>query len=277
MKTLISVILRFHVFLLFILLEIISLSFVISADIEKKNVFFSSANAVSGFFNKNINGLSSYFSLRSENVQLVNENLRLRKELAQIKLFQNIPDHPEIDTSGTYHYEYYSARVIKNTVSRNHNYITIDKGRRDGIEKDFGVISSNGVVGIVIATSDRYSLVVSILNTNLGISGRIKKNNYYGTVQWEGGNYRYIDMYEIPNHLLLSIGDTIVTSGYSAIFPEGIGIGTVSKIDKNVSNNFFDLQLELLTDFKSLYDVYVINNKNRREQVLLEKKVEDEY
>jgi rod shape-determining protein MreC len=277
MKTLISVILRFHVFLLFILLEILSLSFVISSDIEKKNVFFSSANAISGFFNKNINNLSSYFWLKSENKQLVNENLRLRKELAQIKLFQNLPTHPKVDTSSTYRYEYYPARVIKNTVSRNHNYITIDKGRRDGIEKDFGVISSEGVVGIVVATSERYSLVISILNTNLGISGKIKKNNYYGTVQWEGGNYRYIDMYEIPNHLMISIGDTIVTSGYSAIFPEGVGIGTISKIDKNTSNNFFDLQLELLSDFKNLYSVYVINNKNRWEQIQLEKTVEDEY
>jgi len=277
MKTLIGAILRFHVFLLFILLEIFSLSFVISADIEKKNVFFSSANAISGFFNKNINSLTSYFYLKSENKLLVSENLRLRKELGQIKLFQDFPDHPAIDTSGTYNYEYYPARVIKNTISRNSNYITIDKGRRDGIEKDFGVISSDGVVGIVIATSERYSLVVSILNTNLGISGKIKKNNYYGTVQWEGGNYRNIDMYEIPNHLMLSIGDTIVTSGYSAVFPEGIGIGTVSKIDKNISNNFYDLQLQLLTDFKNIYSVYVVNNKNRREQILLEKTEEDEY
>jgi rod shape-determining protein MreC len=253
------------------------MSFVISADIEKKNVFFSSANAVSGFFNKNINDLASYFWLRTENKQLVNENLRLRKELSLLKLFQNLPNNSSIDTSGAYRYEYYPARVIKNTISRERNFITIDKGRRDGIEKDFGVISSNGVVGTVVATSERYSLVVSILNTSWGISGKIKKNNYYGSIKWEGFDYRYVNMYEIPNHLKISIGDTIVTSGYSAIFPEGIGVGTISTIDKNTSNNFFDMKLELLTDFKNLFQVYVVNNKNRKEQILLEKKVEDEY
>jgi rod shape-determining protein MreC len=277
MRTLINTILRFHVFLLFIVLEIISLSLVISADIEKKNVFFTTANSFSGFINKKVNSISTYFWLKSENNQLVNENLRLRKELAQIKIFQNYQAGSFIDSSRTSRFEYYSAKVIRNSISKDKNYITIDKGSKDGIEKNFGVISSEGVVGVVIATSENYSLVVSILNTNWGLSGKIKKNNYYGEIQWEGRDYRYVDMYEIPNHLKISIGDTIVTSGYSAFFPEGLDIGTISKIDKNISNNFFDIELKLLSDFKSLYHVYVINNKNRREQILLENTVEDEY
>jgi len=276
MKTLLSIILRFHVFLIFVLLEIISLSILISADIEKKNVFFSSANSISGFLNKNINDLTSYFWLKNENKQLVTENLRLRKELVQIKLSGKLTDTSFTDSSA-YHYQYYPARVIKNTISGTRNYITIDKGKRDGIENDFGVISPEGIVGTVVATSERYSLVVSILNTNWGTSGKFKKNNYYGTVQWEGNDYRYVNMYEIPNHLKISSGDTVVTSGYSSVFPEGIGIGTVSKINRNTSNNFYDLELQLLTDFKNLYHVYVVNNKNRREQILLEKTVEDEY
>ena len=277
MRTLINFILRFHVILVFLLLELISLSVVISADIEKKNVFFSTANAFSGFINKNINDLSSYFWLRSENKQMVNENLRLRRELAQIKLSTNYNPQVKVDSAGPYYYEYIPARVIKNSISMSKNYLTLDKGRKDGIEKDFGVVSSQGIVGTVIATSERYSLVVSILNTGWGISGKIKKNNYYGPIQWEGGDYKYINMYEIPNHVKISIGDTVVTSGYSAVYPEGIDIGRISKIDKNISNNFFDLELQLLTDFKNLYQVYVINNKNRREQVLLEKTIEDEY
>jgi rod shape-determining protein MreC len=277
MRTLINTILRFHVFLLFVVLEIISLSIVISADIEKKNVFFSTANSFSGFINKKVNNISTYFWLNSENKQLVNENLRLRKELAQIKIFQNYQTGSFVDTSRTNRFEYYSAKVIRNSISKDKNFITIDKGRKDGIEKNFGVISAEGVVGVVIATSENYSLVVSILNTNWGLSGKIKKNNYYGEIQWEGKDYRYVDMYEIPNHLKISIGDTIVTSGYSAFFPEGIDVGTISKIDKNISNNFFDIELKLLADFKCLYHVYVINNKNRREQILLENTVEDEY
>jgi rod shape-determining protein MreC len=265
------------VLLLFIFLEIIALAMVISSDVEKKNVYFSSANSIAGVINKNLNDMSSYFALRIENGQLVAENLRLRKDLGELKISQNYSGPAVVDTSGAYRYEYSPARVIKNSISKNKNYITIDKGEKDGVEKNFGVISPSGVVGVVVATSRKYSLVVSILNTGWGISGKIKKNNYYGQIQWEGGDYRYVDMYEIPNHLKISLGDTVVTSGFSAIFPEGIEIGTISKIDKNTSNNFFNIEVELLTDFKNLFQVYVVNNKNRREQILLEKKVEDEY
>lgn len=277
MRTLLNAILRYHFFILFVLLEVISLSIVISADIEKKNVFFSSANIVSGFFNEKIKSLESYFVLNIQNKQLLEENVRLRNQIEEVKSNYSNASLSFVDTSGPYRFEYIPARVIKNTVSRNKNFITLDRGEKDGVEKDFGVISSNGVVGIVVATSKRYSLVVSILNTDLGISGKIKKNNYFGSVQWQAGDYRYASMYEIPNHLKISIGDTIITSGYSAVFPEGLDIGLISKVEKNVSNNFFNLEIELLTDYKNLYNVYIVNNKNRREQILLENTVKDEY
>ncbi len=277
MRTLINAILRYHFFILFVLLEVISLSIVISADIEKKNVFFSSANIVSGFFNEKIKSLESYFVLNIQNKQLLEENVRLRNQIEEVKSNYSNASLSFVDTSGPYRFEYIPARVIKNTVSRNKNFITLDRGEKDGVEKDFGVISSNGVVGIVVATSKRYSLVVSILNTDIGISGKIKKNNYFGSVQWQAGDYRYASMYEIPNHLKISIGDTIITSGYSAVFPEGLDIGLISKVEKNVSNNFFNLEIELLTDYKNLYNVYIVNNKNRREQILLENTVKDEY
>lgn len=277
MRTLLNAILRYHFFILFVLLEVISLSIVISADIEKKNVFFSSANIVSGFFNEKIKSLESYFVLNIQNKQLLEENVRLRNQIEEVKSNYSNASLSFVDTSGPYRFEYIPARVIKNTVSRNKNFITLDRGEKDGVEKDFGVISSNGVVGIVVATSKRYSLVVSILNTDIGISGKIKKNNYFGSVQWQAGDYRYASMYEIPNHLKISIGDTIITSGYSAVFPEGLDIGLISKVEKNVSNNFFNLEIELLTDYKNLYNVYIVNNKNRREQILLENTVKDEY
>lgn len=277
MKTLINLIIKYNFIFLFILLEGISLSLVVSSDIEKKIVFFSSANAVSGFINNKINSLTSYLSIRHENLELLAENLKLKNQLVKLK---NSKDNSMIaytDTSGAYHMEYISAKVINNTVSKNKNFVTIDKGEKDGVEKDFAVISPHGVVGIVLATSKRYSLVVSMLNTAFGISAKIKRNNYFGSIQWNGQDYRYATMYEIPNHLKISMGDTVVTSGYSAIFPEGIDIGIISKVDKNMSNNFFNIEIELLTDFKSLSNVYVINNKNRREQILLENLVKDEY
>jgi len=272
-----NVILKYYFVLLFILLEVISLSLVVSSDIEKKIVFFSSANAVSGFINKQIYSLTSYLSLRRDNLELARENINLKNQIVKIRDIQKSQTTKFIDTSGAYHFEYIAAKVINNTVSKNKNFITIDKGEKDGIKKDFAVTSPHGVVGIVIATSKRYSLVVSLLNTGFGISGKIKRNNYYGSIQWTSQNYRYAKMYEIPNHLKISLGDTVITSGFSAVFPAGIDIGVISKVDKNISNNFFDIEIELLTDFKNLSDVYIINNKNRREQILLENTVKDEY
>lgn len=277
MKTLINVILRYHFFLLFVLLEGIALIMVISSDVEKKNAFFTSANAVSGSINKKINNWTAYFTLDKENEELRSENLKLKNELEVLKSTQRKTLKFKPDTSSAYHYEYLKASVIKNTVTRSKNFVTLDKGELDGVEKDFGVISPNGVVGVIIATSKRYSLAVSILNDRIGISAKIKKNEFYGSVHWDGDDYRYVTLSGIPNHLNLVIGDTIVTSGYSAIFPKNVLIGTISKLGKDESTNFYDLQVKLSTDFKSLFNVYIVNNKNRKEQILLENIAEDEY
>ena len=277
MKTLIKVILRFHFFIIFIILEVISISMVIFADVEKKNVFFSSANSFTGYFNNKLNNWNSYFLLDKENEQLRYENIKLKNQLESLKSYQYSLQKFEIDTASPYQYGYLKARVIKNSVSKEKNFITIDKGEKDGVEKDFGVISSKGLVGIVVATSKHYSLVISLLNNRIGISAKIKKNNYFGSIQWNGDNYRFANLSEIPNHLDISVGDTVVTNNYSAIFPENIDIGIISKISRNKSDNFYNLEIELSSDFKSLYDVYVVNNKNRREQILLENIAEDEY
>ncbi len=277
MKTLINVILRYHFFLLFVLLEGIALIMVISSDIEKKNAFFTSANSVSGYFNQKFNNWTAYFSLDKENESLREENSKLKNELEVLKSTQRKTFSFKLDTSGAYRYEYLKARVIKNTVSRSKNFITLDKGELDGVEKDFGVISPDGVVGIIVATSKRYSLAISILNDRIGVSAKIKKNEFYGSVHWDGGDYSIANLSGIPNHLDLIVGDTIVTSGYSAIFPKDVLIGTISKLGKDESTNFYDLQIKLSADFKSLYNVYIVNNKNRKEQILLEKIAEDEY
>lgn len=277
MKTLINVLLRYHFFLLFIFLEGIALIIVISSDVEKKNAFFSSANSISGYLNSKVNNWTSYFSLTSENELLRNENIKLKSQLEAIKASLRPNQMFITDTSSSFSYEYLGARVIKNTVTKDKNFITIDKGAKDGVEKDFGVIGPNGMVGIVVATSNHYALVISILNNRLGFSAKIKKNNFFGSIQWDGEDYRSVTLSEIPNHLDLSVGDTVVSSGYSAIFPENILIGTISKFEKNESTNFYDLDVKLTTDFKSLSNVYVVNNKNRREQILLENIAEDEY
>ncbi len=276
MRKLLNLIVRFHFFILFVLFEVVSLKMVISSDHTKRKAFFSSANAVSGFISTNINNLNSYFELSQQNNQLVKENHRLINELESLKHALN-QDTFKTDTSSAYNFAYLNAKVIKNTVSKSRNFITIDKGDKDGVEKDFAVIGIDGIVGVVVATSKHYSLVVSILNERIGISAKLKNQNFFGTVHWEGDSYRYAKLSGIPNHLTLSEGDTIVSSGFSSIFPANIPIGVISKFTKNGSTNFFDIDLRLITDMKSIENVYVVNNKNMREQILLEKIAEDEY
>ncbi len=249
---------------------------VISSDMTKKKSFFSSANAVSGFINSKINNLSSYFELKDENAQLIKENVRLITELEQLKNSIN-NDIFRVDTSTAYNFAYLNAKVIKNTVSKSRNFLTIDKGEKDGVEKDFAVVGIDGIVGVVVATSKHYSLVVSILNERIGISAKLLKNNFFGTVQWDGYSYRFAKLSGIPNHLNLAPGDTVVSSGFSSIFPANIPIGVISKFRKNESTNFFDIDVRLTTDMKSVKNVYVVNNKNKREQVFLDKIAEDEY
>lgn len=251
---------------------------VISEDLEKKNAVFSSANSISGFFQKKLNTWFAYFSLAQENEELRNENLELRNLLNKNQTKKSI-EKINADTSQTdsLKYTYISARVINNSIYKKQNYITLNKGSADGIKKEFAVIGLKGIVGVVVAVSKNYSLVVSVLNNRFGISAKIKKNNQFGSVHWNKNDYRLANLMEIPNHIKVSKGDTIVTSGFSAIFPPGINIGTIDKINTNVSNNFYEILIKLSTDFKSLHHIYVVNNSMRNEQLFLENTVSDEY
>ncbi|RLD81702.1 MAG: rod shape-determining protein MreC [Bacteroidetes bacterium] len=278
MKALINVIIRFHLVLLFIVLELISIRMVIFEDLEKKNAVFSSANAISGFFHKKLNTWFAYFSLAEENEVLRNENLELRNLLNKTQIQKSI-EKINTDTSQTdsLQYTYISARVINNSIYKKQNYITLNKGLADGIKKEYAVINQKGIVGVVVAVSKHYSLVVSILNNRIRISAKIKQSNQFGSVHWNKNDYQFANLMEIPNHFKVSIGDTIVSSGFSAIFPPDINIGTITQINTNQSNNFYEINIKLTADFKSLYYVYVVDNSLRKEQLFLENTINDEH
>ncbi len=251
---------------------------VIFEDVEKRNAFFSSANSVSGYFHNKLNTWFAYFSLAQENEVLRNENLKLKNFLNTTQK-QELLKKIETDTSKTdsIKYNFISARVINNSIYKKQNYITLNKGSIDGIKKESGVISSQGIVGVVVAVSKHYSLVISILNDRIGISAKIKKGMQFGSVKWNKNDYRYAELMEIPNHIEISEGDTIVSSGFSAIFPPNINIGTIEKFNSNKSNNFYKIEIRLTTDFKSLYYVYVIDNTMKKEQLFLESLLNNEY
>jgi rod shape-determining protein MreC len=167
-------------------------------------------------------------------------------------------------------YDVVMAKVVNNSVMYLSNYITIDKGRKDGIRPDMGVISEGGVVGIVSMVSDHYAVVIPLLNPKFRLSCKVLGSSYFGSMSWDGRSARYAKLDELPRHVEFKEGDIIVTSGFSAIFPEGIMVGNVSSFERQHNDNFYSLTVRLTTDFHRLNNVMVIRNYRHEEQIQLE-------
>lgn len=267
---------RYHYVLLFVLLEIISVAILLNSNKNKNIRFMSSANDVSGFFSENFNVITEYFSLKEKNEQLASEVAKLRNSSLKAYKSNSVEELFVEDTVYKQQYLYYSARVVNNSINKNYNYITINKGRKQGIKPDMAVVSTEGIVGVVGSVSENYSSVISVLNKKLGISAKIKKNGYFGSLSWAGKNCKEAKLKEIPNHVKITNGDTIITSGYSLIFPEGIPIGTIKKIDYEKGGNFYEIIVSLNTNFQNVSNVYIIHNLFKEEQDKLEKLTRDD-
>jgi rod shape-determining protein MreC len=224
---------------------------------------------INGYFSRKQNNLAQYLSLKDINNQLANENANLKNEIE--RLIHEVPTTSVQvkDSVNKQSYSYITAKVLNNSVNKQYNYITIDKGLLDSIKPDMAVISPNGVVGIVESVSDHYALIISLLNRNLKVSAKIKKNNYFGSFEWSGEYYRLGYLNDIPQHVNLAVGDTVVTSGFSDIFPSGVLLGCIADY-KLKGGTFFNIDLTLTTDFKNLSFVYVVTNFKKDEQLKLE-------
>lgn len=273
MKNLLRFILNYNFVLLFIIFETLAVSLTIKNSESKLSTFMTSANSIIGIINSNTASIKNYFNLKAENKALVDENIKLKRELsffgAQIDV-----SHEKIENSN---FTYTTAEVIKNSVSNTNNFITINKGSNDGIKPDMAIVSSEGVIGVTAKVSNNFSTVVSLLNTKLNVSAKLKSSDYFGSISWSADNYRTATLTEIPEHVKLKKGDTIVTSGYSAIFPKDIIIGFVDNFKKIDENNFLEIEVLLSQDFKRLRYVYVIENKIRLEKDSLENKTNEVY
>jgi rod shape-determining protein MreC len=246
-------------------LMIISLAFTIQTHSFHRSKFFNSSNWLTGNIYNTSNNITSYFELSEENAELLEENNRLRN------LLFNTPDKEmmELDTAGI-QYRVTAGRIIKNSFSNPDNYITINKGSRDSVRQDMGVITSKGILGIVERTSGRYAAVQSILNTKSNINAKIKNTNHFGSLVWDAKRYDVVQLEDIPRLVPLFVGDTIVTGAMSSIFPEGIPIGVIKKFDLNVSQSFYRIDVELFNDMTNIKNVYIISNLNRPEILQLE-------
>ncbi len=225
---------------------------------------------VSGFVYSRVDGLREYFYLKELNQELSSENLELRNRLEELEL---LTDSAVVfsEEKENLRYDYIPARVVHNSVFKQYNYVTIDRGEKHGVFQDMGVISENGLVGIVLASSPNFSSVIPVINRDFRLSVRIRSNNYAGILQWAGGSPRYALLTEIPFHVVVSEGDTIVTSGFSSIFPAGIHAGIIESYQLE-SGNFYDIRVRLATDFQSLFHVNVIRNYRQVEQLNVEER-----
>ncbi|MDP4600979.1 MAG: rod shape-determining protein MreC [Polaribacter sp.] len=265
MQQLIFFIQRFKYFLFFILLESIAFSLILTNLNFQKSKFVNSANSIVGGIYTQKSKITSYFNLKSENQLLAAENARLRNELQKKVFATPIKDSTIVDTVRYFQkFSFKSGKIISNNYNKEFNFLTLDIGKNQGIEKEMAVINSLGIVGIIDNTSDKYARVQSVLNKNSKINARLRNSHYFGTLDWNGDDYRSIQLIDIPRQAPLKIGDTIETGGKSTIFPEGILIGTVSKINRgNSAEN--RVLIKLFNDMSSLGTVYVIKNFDKLE------------
>jgi len=261
---------KFKYFLFFLFLECIALTLTFNNLNFHKSKFVNSANSVTGIFYTTLSNSKEYLSLKSKNQSLQEENTQLKNDLERNKLFFST-DILVLDTV-KYHqkYTYTEAKIINNNYSKPHNFLTINRGVNEGIVKEMAVINRKGIIGITENVSNNYTRVQSILNKNSNINARLKGNTaYFGTLKWNSIDYNTVQLHDIPRQAPLKIGDTIETGGKSTIFPEGIPIGKVSKINKrNTANS--KINVTLFNDMSNLENVYVVKNLHKQEIQLLE-------
>lgn len=267
MRNLISFLIRHSSWFVFLLYVFISLFLLFQNNPYQQYVYLTSANSASASIYRVVSGVTSYFNLQSINNDLQERNALLEMEVINLKRQLDdckicmIADSISLPDSVAQSYEYYFAGVINNSVSRPMNYITIDKGSSDGIEPEMGVVDQNGVVGIVSVVSKHAARVISLLNPNMKLSCKVKGSDYFGSLYWDGVSPHFAVLEEMPRHVVYQKGDTIVTSGYSAVFPEGLIVGVIESGMKTNDDNFIALRVRLSTDFTRLSTVRAIKSK----------------
>ena len=265
MHNLIDFLLKNSKWFLFILYVVISCWLLFSNNPYQHHIYLTSANKVSRLVYGSASGVTEYFNLHDINEDLQLRNASLEQEVIdlrhQLRIYQEDAYADSLATDSLMsQFKFVIAHVISNSVSRAHNYITLDKGSLDGIKPEMGVVDQNGVVGIVNIVGEHSSRVISVLNPKMRLSCKVKGSEYFGTLVWDGKNSDEAVLEEMPRHERFTKGDTIVTSGYSAVFPEGIPVGTVMSHAKEHDDNFYALRIKLFTDFNTLSTVRVIEN-----------------
>ncbi len=270
MRNLLNFLARYSNLIFFLILEGISFSFLVTGNNYHNTRFVNRIQNLTNGINRRMNNTRNYLNLGEINSALADENTALKNRIEQLGKKES-PFFFSVSDS-VYHqqYQYTTAEVIKNSVNRQKNFFTINKGSHQGMKVDMAVTSGDGVAGVIVGCSDNYSVVMSLLNLDFRLSARIKANGYFGALNWDGKDLSHAILSEIPQHVTVNEGDTIETTGYSAVFPEGILIGTISDFEKT-GGDFYTIRVAIATDFKKLHFVSVIGNMKKTEQLELEK------
>lgn len=251
---------KWFVFAVYVVLSIMLL---VGGDPYHRHIYLTSANRVTASVYDFSNNATGYFNLRERNADLNRRNAELQSELLalreriQLMAEQQCTDTMTLD-SGMMPFRFVVANVINNSIARPFNYLTLNKGERDGVRPEMGVIDASGVVGIVSVVGSRSARVISLLNPHFRLSCKLKRSDSFGSLVWDGRDPEVALLEELPRHTVYSPGDTVVTSGYSAVFPPGLPVGIVLDDDYNDHENFFTLKVKLLSDFTSLNNVQIV-------------------
>lgn len=277
MRNLFNFIIRNSHWLVAILLVAFSFYLVFAQNAYQRSVYLTSANHVTGWLYTVSGNVSSFFLLKKNNQELLARNAQLEKELhAGIAQIDSLHTDEMIginafmpDSANHLQFGFIPAEVVNLSFSGVNNFITINKGRNQGIKPDMGVISQRGVVGVVANVSANFAVVIPVIHSKFRLSARLKHSENYGSLSWDGRNIREAQIQELPRHEMFRKGDTVLTS-FSRIFPRNLIIGCVSSIGRSKDDNFNTFNVELATDFYTLQDVLVIDDRFYEEQKALE-------
>ena len=275
MRNLLDFLYKYHHWLVFILLEVVSVVLLFQYNSYQGSVWFSSASAVAGRVYELESKMTSYLSMAKENEELTMRNLYQERQLDQLR---RLYAEATKDTTAAElkeleflsQYKLIPAKVVENSIHKLENLITIDKGRKDGVEPDMGVACGNGIVGVVYLVIDHYSVVISALNAaSSRISCAIRGRGYFGYLHWYGGDPSVAYVEDVPRHAKFKLGEWMVTSGFSSIFPSGVQVGKIEQAYNSSDGLSYKLKVRLSTDFGNVHDVVVISDKSIAERAAL--------
>lgn len=270
MRSLFLFLWKYNFFIFFLLLETLCGYLIVRNNNFQRASFVNSTNRTAAKVDAGVSAVTEYINLRSTNDALSRENAALKTLLPDVSYIDSAIHASRKDTIYKQQYTFLTAKVINNSINRRSNYLTLNKGSRQGIKREMGVICTDGVVGIVKDVSDHYCSVYSFLHKDTRISAKLKNTGYIGSMVWDGFDPTHGSLNDIAKHVKVSKGDTVITSSYSAIFPEGVMIGIVDEVNAKSGNNFQDISVKFSSPFGKLTYVFIVNNLFKDEQRALE-------